>query len=211
MSRATRCVHEFMPIQSLARLRHHTSWRLPDGRYNHAHNHSPPLRKLRAVQAAAQAVAQALTSGGSESTAFASALAQAASKGGCGAVSNVLAREQQSVTPCSAPWLYSCGFAGDITGPPAWTAFQRVDVNKHSSHRSCFAPANWLARTLAVCEDCASLSCTTATQARLAASPCPTEAQASASAQGRGNAVAQVPVRPAGIVLLSRSLVGQHV
>jgi hypothetical protein len=45
------------------------------------------------AQAAASAVANALTSGGAQSQAFVSAIAQAYAQGGCGAVSNVLARE----------------------------------------------------------------------------------------------------------------------
>lgn len=45
------------------------------------------------AQAAGLAVAEALAAGGSEAQAFSSALSQAVSKGGCGAVSNVLARE----------------------------------------------------------------------------------------------------------------------
>lgn len=67
------------------------------------HNPRPLLTPVAPAQAnsnpsgasaAAGAVAQALTSGGSQANAFAKALASAASSGGCGAISNVLAREQ---------------------------------------------------------------------------------------------------------------------
>jgi hypothetical protein len=64
----------------------------------------PAPGPLRQAAAAGQAVAQALGEGGNQTQAYAKALSQAVASGGCGSVSNVLARKPGTRTPALTCW-----------------------------------------------------------------------------------------------------------